>query len=320
MIGFVFRRFLQAIIVVIGVMLIVFILIHLIPGGPSGIARAYLGTRATRAQIRQFVHQNHFDESTLVQLGQYLQNLVWHHDLGYSYKLNQGVTTVITERLPKTLVLVGVGTIVALVVAVPLGIFQVVRRNKPSDYILTGLSFVFYAMPVFLLGALLILYFSFDLHWFPAEAPQGSTLGSILSQPRGLVLPVFTIAALTIASFSRYMRSSMMETLTEDYVRTAKAKGAGPRRVLYLHALRNAVIPIITLLGLSIPAIVGGAIITEALFNYPGMGLLTYQAITNLDIPLLLGTTFVATLATIVGSLLADILYAVVDPRIRYAR
>jgi len=194
-IGFVFRRFLQAIIVVIGVMLIVFILIHLIPGGANGIARAYLGNRATRAQIRQFIHQNHYDESIVVQLTHYLQNLVWHHDLGYSYKLNQGVTTVITERLPKTLILVGIGTVVALIVAVPLGIFQVVRRNKPSDYILTGLSFVFYAMPVFLLGALLILYFSFDLHWFPAEAPQGDTVGSILAQPRGLVLPVVTIAA-----------------------------------------------------------------------------------------------------------------------------
>jgi peptide/nickel transport system permease protein len=197
---------------------------------------------------------------------------------------------------------------------------QVVRSNKPIDYVLTTLSFVFYAMPVFLLGALLILYFSFDLHWFSSEAPQGSTVGAILSQPRGLVLPVFTIAALTIASFSRYMRSSMMETLTEDYVRTARAKGAGPRRVLYVHALRNAVIPIITLLGLSIPAIVGGAIITESLFNYPGMGLLAYQAITNTDIPLLLGTTFFATLATIAGSLIADILYAAVDPRIRYAK
>jgi len=123
-----------------------------------------------------------------------------------------------------------------------------------------------------------------------------------------------------VASFSRYMRSSMMEAMTEDYVRTARAKGAGPRRVLYYHALRNAIIPIITLLGLSIPAIVSGAVITENVFNYPGMGRLALLAALNTDIPLLLGIAFVATLATIVGSLLADILYAVADPRIRYAR
>jgi peptide/nickel transport system permease protein len=317
MIGFIFRRFLQAIVVVLGVMLIVFLLAHIIPGGA---ARAALGPRATKLQINQFNRLNNYDKSLIDQFWLYVKGLLTSFNLGYSYHWNQGVTQVIIQRLPKTLVLVGLGTLLAVVIAVPLGILQVVRRNKPIDYALTSLSFIFYAMPVFLLAALLILYLSFDLHWFPAEAPQGSTVGAILSQPRALVLPVFTLAALTIASFSRYMRSSMMETLTEDYVRTARAKGAGPRRVLYVHALRNAVIPIITLLGLSIPAIVGGALVTEAVFNYPGMGLLAYQAITNTDIPLLLGTTFFATLATIAGSLLADILYAAVDPRIRYAK
>ena len=175
-------------------------------------------------------------------------------------------------------------------------------------------------MPSFLLGTLLILYFAIDIHIFSVEAPQGQSIGSILADPRGLVLPEFTLAAITIASFSRYMRSSMMEAMTEDYVRTARAKGAGPRRVLLRHALRNAIIPIVTLLGLSIPAIVSGAVITETVFNFPGMGLLTYQAATTTDVPLLLGTALVATLATVVGSLLADILYAIVDPRIRYAR
>ena len=132
------------------------------------------------------------------------------------------------------------------------------------------------------------------------------------------MLPVITLSAITIAAFSRYMRSSMMEAMTQDYIRTARAKGAATSRVLFRHALRNALIPIITLLGLTLPAIVGGAVITETVFNYPGMGLLTYNAITNTDVPLLLGTTFVAALATVVGSLIADILYAVADPRVRY--
>ena len=131
------------------------------------------------------------------------------------------------------------------------------------------------------------------------------------------MLPVFSLAALTIAAFSRYMRSSVLDTLTEDYVRTAKAKGASPRRVLYGHALRNALIPILTLIGLTLPAIVGGAMITEDVFNYPGMGLLTVQSAVNDDIPLVLGTTLVATVATVIGSLIADLLYAAADPRIR---
>jgi peptide/nickel transport system permease protein len=316
MIGFIIRRVLQAVVVVIAVMLLIFLLAHVIPGGT---ARAFLGPRATKAQIAQFNRVNHYNRPILDQFYLYLDNLVVHRYLGFSYHYNQSVTAVIQERLPKTLVLVGISTVLALIVAVPLGILQVVRRNKPVDYVLTGASFVFYAMPTFLLGTLLILYLGVDLHWLSVEAPQGQTVGSILTDPRALVLPEITLAAVTIASFSRYMRSSMMEAMTEDYVRTARAKGATTTRVLFRHALRNAIIPIITLLGLSIPTIVSGAVVTETVFNYPGMGLLTYQAVTNTDIPMLLGTAFVATLATVVGSLIADILYAVTDPRIRYA-
>jgi peptide/nickel transport system permease protein len=316
MIGFMVRRVVQALVVIVLVMLLVFLLSHIIPGGA---ARAALGPRATRQQIAQFNHANNYDRPILIQFFLYMKNLVWHQYLGYSYHSNQGVTSLIQERLPKTLVLVGISTVLALIVAIPLGILQVVRRNKPVDYVLTGVSFVFYAMPSFLLGTLLILFFAIDVHLFSVEAPQGATVGAILGDPRSLVLPEITLAAITIASFSRYMRSSMMEAMTEDYVRTARAKGAGPRRVLFVHALRNALIPIVTLLGLSIPAIVSGAVITEYVFNYPGMGLLTVQAAENTDVPLLLGTAFVATLATVVGSFLADVMYAVVDPRIRYA-
>ena len=161
---------------------------------------------------------------------------------------------------------------------------------------LTGLSFIFYAMPSFLLGTLLILYFAIDIKWFPVGSSRARPWANILGDPRGLVLPEITLAAITIASFSRYMRSSMMEAMTEDYVRTARAKGAGPRRVLYVHALRNAIIPIVTLLGLSIPAIVSGAVITETVFNYPGDGAPDHQAAINTDIPLLLGTALVATI------------------------
>jgi peptide/nickel transport system permease protein len=316
MIGFLVRRFIQAVIVVFGVLIIVFALTHWVPGGE---AHAVLGTKATAAQIHNFNVLNGFTLPLWDQFYQYILRL-GHFNFGYSYSYNQSVSSLISDKLPKTLVLVGISTLLALVVSIPLGILQVVRRNKPVDYVLTGLTFVFYAMPAFLLGTLLILYFSIDLKWFPVGFAQSQTVTNILSDPRALVLPELTLAALTIAAFSRYMRSSMMEAMTEDYVRTARAKGAGPRRVLYGHALRNALIPILTLLGLSIPAIVSGAVITESVFNYPGMGFLTVEAAYKTDIPVLLGTTLVATIATVVGSLLADVLYAVADPRIRYAR
>ena len=182
-------------------------------------------------------------------------------------------------------------------VAIPLGVYQVVRRNKPEDYIITGVTFILYAMPAFFLGTLLILWFGIYIKIFPTEAPQSTSVVGILADPRALVLPVLTLSAITIASFSRYMRSSMMETMTEDFVRTARAKGAGPQRVLYVHALRNAIIPIVTLLGLSLGTIVSGAVITESVFNYPGMGLLAVNSAFREDLPTLLGVTFVVTIA-----------------------
>lgn len=316
MTGYLIRRIAQAIVVVFGVILLTFLLTKFIPGGA---ARAALGQKATPARIEAYNQEHGYDLPIYQQFWNYSWGIVRHLDLGYSDKLNQSVRSVIASRLPKTLVLVGLSTIFALIVAIPLGVLQVIRRNKPIDYALTGASFVGYAMPAFLLGQLLILWLAIDVHVFEFEAPQSDSVTGILADPRGWILPVFTLAALTIASFSRYMRSSMMEALTEDYVRTARAKGASPSRVLYRHALRNALIPIITLLGLTLPAIVGGAIITETVFNWPGMGLLTTNAATQNDVPVLLGTTFVAAVATVVGNLIADVLYAVADPRVRYA-
>jgi len=312
--GFLFRRAIQAVIVIFGVVLIVFLLSQLIPGGEC---KAVLGPKATATNCVHFNRLNGFNLPFWDQFYHYIVGLI-HGNLGYSYKFNQGVTAVIKERLPKTLVLVGTATAVALIIAIPLGIFQVVRRNRPSDYVATGLSFIFYAMPAFLLGTLLIIWFAFDLQWFPVSPPSDASAWAVFTDPRAFVLPVVTLSALTIAAFSRYMRSSMMDALTEDYVRTARAKGASNQRVLYGHALRNALIPILTLLGLTLPAIVSGAVITEDVFNYPGMGQLTVYAASNSDIPLVLGTTLVATVATVIGSLLADILYAVADPRIRF--
>ena len=301
----------------VGVTLVTFVLSHVIPGGA---ARGALGARATPGQIASFNQINGCDLPLWDQLYRYLEGLVLHFDLGYSYKSNEPVKDLIFSRLPKTLVLLGLSTTLALIVAIPLGILQVVRRNTIVDYLLTAMSFLLYAMPDFLIGLLLILYLAVDVHLFSIAAPNASTVAGILADPRALVLPVLTLASTTVAAFSRYMRSSMMDVLTQDYIRTARAKGASKGRVLYRHALRNGLISIVTLLGLSIPAIVSGAVVDETVFNYPGMGLLTYNAALNNDVPLLLGTTFVAAISVIVGSLVADVLYAVVDPRIRYAK
>jgi peptide/nickel transport system permease protein len=313
MIGFLFRRTIQAIIVILGVVLIVFLLGKLIPGGE---AAAALGPRRTPTAVAHFNRVNGLDLPLYDQFWRYIWGL-FHLNLGYSFKANEGVKELISQRLPKTLTLVGVSTLVALVIAVPLGVLQVVKRYSVIDYSLTAGSFLFYAMPPFLLGFLLILYFNFDFHLFPVSPPINSTASTIFTDPRAFVLPVITLSAITIASFSRYMRSSMMDALTQDYVRTARAKGASNNRVLYGHALRNALIPILTLIGLSLPAIASGALITETVFNYPGMGLLTVTAASNDDIPTILGSTLVITIFTVAGSLLADVLYAIADPRIR---
>jgi len=312
--GFIVRRFLQAVLVVLGVMALMFLFAHLVPGGE---ARAVLGPRASELSIKRFERENGLNLPLWDQFLRYIANLA-RMRLGRAVTYNQSVASLISLRLPRTLILVGLATALALIVAIPLGIFQVVRRNKPEDYVITGLAFIGYSTPAFGIGILLILFFAIDSHIFGVEGPQGGGTLIALQQPREMVLPVITLSVLTIAGFSRYMRSSMMETMTEDFIRTARAKGVQPRRVLYVHALRNALIPIVTLLGLTLPTIVSGAVITESVFNYPGMGLLAVDAAFRVDVPTLLGVTFVITLATVAGNLLADVLYAVVDPRIRY--
>jgi peptide/nickel transport system permease protein len=252
-----------------------------------------------------------------VQYVKWLGQLV-HGNLGFSAKLNQSVTSLLAQDLPKTLILVSLGTVVSLLFGIPLGLYQAVKRYTVGDYVLTGVSFLGYATPTFFVGLLLIEWFAINIPLFPPFAPQGTTVAQILSQPRALVLPVAAYSFVLYALWSRYMRSSVMDNLVQDYVRTARAKGASERRVLWGHIFRNSLISIVTLLGLSLPTLVAGAIFIEVVFNYPGMGLAFYNAALNVDYQVLLGFTLVATLATVVGNILADVGYAVLDPRVRY--
>jgi peptide/nickel transport system permease protein len=241
-----------------------------------------------------------------------------HGNLGFSYIQNASVSLLFTQRFPKSILLVGLATLVAIVVAIPLGIVQGYRRNTVDDYALTGASFVLYSFPTFWLGIILIEIFAITLHILPPFAPQGTNVGQILSDWKALILPVTTLALVSIASYSRYMRSSIIDSLAQDYIRTAKAKGVSQRAILLRHALRNSLIPMATLIGLSIPGLLSGAVITESVFNYPGVGLLFIQSADSEDFSVLLGLTLVAAIGVIVGNLVADIGYAVLDPRIRY--
>ncbi|MBP0457326.1 ABC transporter permease [Streptomyces montanisoli] len=313
MTGFLVKRLLQALVVLFLVTIIVFLLLHALPGGP---ARAILGPKGTPQQIAHFNEVQGYNNPLPVQYWDYLVRL-FHGNLGESYKLNESVSSLLGQRLPKTLILTVLATIVAVAVAVPLGLLQAVRRGKPADYLLTAGAFLAYATPVFFLGLILIIVFSQAIPIFPAEAPQGTSIGSIFSGFSGMILPIATMALGIIAMFSRYMRSATLDNLTEEYVRTAMAKGQSSRRILAKHVLRNALIPLVTLLGLYLPTLFSGALVVESMFNYPGMGLLFWNAAQGSDFPVLLGVTLVVGVATVVGSLVTDIVYAVLDPRIR---
>jgi peptide/nickel transport system permease protein len=315
MIGYLIRRLVQTLVVLFFVTVITLFLVHLFPGGPI---KAMLGPRATVAQVAYYNRLYGFDQPFYLQYVKWIGQLL-HGNLGFSSKLNQSVASLIAQDLPKTMVLVALGTIVSLVFGIPLGMYQAVKRYTVGDYALTGISFLGYATPTFFVGLLLVEWFSVDTHLFPPFAPQSSSVLGVLEQPRALVLPVAAYAFVLYALWSRYMRSSVMDNLVQDYVRTARAKGASERRVLWGHVFRNSLISIVTLLGLSLPTLVAGAIFIEVVFNYPGMGLAFYNAAENVDYQVLLGFTILATVATILGNLLADISYAMLDPRVRYS-
>jgi peptide/nickel transport system permease protein len=308
-------RLIHAVIVVIGVTIIVFLLLHHLPGGP---ARAIIGNKATPTAIAAFNKEYGLDKPLPVQYLSYVGQLL-HGNLGYSYKLNISVDSLLAVDLPKTLFLVGISFLIAVIIAVPIGIAQAVRRNRMLDHGLTGVSFFLYSMPSFWLALLLIDILSVRFRIFPAQAPQGTTLGEVLTDPLALVLPVLTLVLINFALFGRYMRASAVESLAQDYIKVARAKGMPEHKVLWGHVLRNSLLPIVTLLGLSLPWLFTAGLVIEQIFNYPGTGLLFYTSAQSQDYPVELGITIMIAVTTVVGNLLADVTYAVLDPRIRYS-
>jgi peptide/nickel transport system permease protein len=312
-IAYLIRRFLQGVVVLFAVTIITFILEKLVPGNP---AIDLLGAKANAVQIAQIDHLLGLDRPLYVQYWKWLDGLL-HGNLGFSYKREQTVNSLLVVAAPKTLVLVGYSTIIAVIIAIPMGILQAVKRNSWFDYGATTISFVLYATPVFFLGLVCLLIFSDDLNWFAPQAPSSDGIVPYLTDWNEMFLPVMTLALPSVASYSRYVRSSVLDQITQDYVRTAVAKGAKQGRVLYRHVLRNALMPMITLLGYALPALFSGALITEVVFNMPGLGLLYINSAEQADYATMLGLTVLITIATIAGSLIADIGYAMVDPRVR---
>ncbi len=318
MTAYIVRRLFIALVVVLGISLLTFAMLHIIGGSPGTIV---LGTKANKATVAAWNKEHGFDNPFFVQYGSYLWQLL-HGNLGQSYKLNQSVDSLFIAFAPRSALLSGSSLVIALLIAIPMGIFQALKRNSLADNVLAGGAFVGYAMPVFLTGLLLIQFFALGqpFSWFPAVDNTTETgMAYVLSHPNQLVLPVAALTVTTVALFSRYMRSSALDVLAQDYIKVARAKGLSDRLVMVRHLLRNACLPIITLIGLLIPALLAGNLIVESLFNFPGLGYMFYQALGNEDYQILLAYTLFGALLTVIGNLIADVALTVADPRIRLA-
>lgn len=315
MTGYVIRRAGTSVVVVIGISIFTFLLLHAIYPSP---ARVVLGPKASLAAISAWNRQNGFAGSVLTQYLHYV-NGVLHGNLGFSFKQNQSVVALFSERWARSAYLSGASLVLALVIAIPLGIYQAVKRNSIGDNVATSLAFTAYAMPDFLLYLIAIQVFAISFRVLGYQASQSTSVFTVIGDWRDMTLPIVCLALLVVASFSRYMRSSALDTLAQDFIKAARAKGLPERLVLYRHLLRNACLPMVTLVGLSIPALLAGNLIAETVFNFNGLGLLFYNSLQNEDYPVLLAYTLVGAVLTVAGNLLADIALTVADPRIRLA-
>jgi ABC-type dipeptide/oligopeptide/nickel transport system permease component len=286
------------------VLTLVFLLIHIVPGDP---VEQMLGEGAAPGQAQQLRHSLGLDQPILTQYGHYLSQIA-HGDLGHSLKFQAPVRRIIFERYPATLQLAFLALFVCAAIAIPAGVLAAYRRGHASDRAISVLTLLGLALPNFALGPLLITPFSIKLGWLPV-----SGRGTLLNY----ILPAATLGAALAAILTRMVRGAMLEELSSDYVRTARAKGLSTFAVLTRHALRNALIPIITILGLQFGTLLAGTIVTETIFSWPGIGRLTVQAISSRDYPLLQGCILVIALSYVLVNLLTDFLYAVIDPRVR---
>ena len=311
------RRAATSLVILIGLSLLIFWMLRVIGGSPG---RAVLGLRASIASVNAWDHSHGYDRPFFAQYWTYIVQVL-HGNLGESYKLNESVNTVLAQHAPISAYLSGLGLLFAIMIAFPVGIYQAVKRNTVGDNLITTAAFVTYSMPVFLLGLLLIQIFAISFPIFPvgadAAVSQNSSLWGAITDPRAMVLPVATLVMISVANYSRFMRSSALDVLAQDYIKAARAKGLPERLVLMRHLVRNASLPMVTLIGLSIPFLLSGNLIVEQVFNYQGLGLLFYNSLGNVDYNVLLAYTLVGAFLTVAGNFVADIALTIADPRIR---
>ncbi|HUW22667.1 MAG TPA: ABC transporter permease [bacterium] len=322
MLEYIVRRLLFMIPLLLGITIITFVVVHLSPGGPADMLTGLSPKVSAEAKAR--LHSLYgLDKPLHVQYWLWLSRLV-RFDFGKSFKDGRLVIIKILERLPATLLLNVLSLLLIFFIALPIGVISAVRQDSFFDKGMTVFVFLGFSVPAFWLALLLMVLFGVVLGWLPISGmhsvnfPYFSFWGKLWDIIKHLILPVFVSAFGGLAYLSRYSRTSMLEVLRQDYIRTARAKGLSEKKVIYRHALRNALIPIVTLLGLSLPALIGGGFIFETIFAWPGMGRLGYQAIMARDYPVIMGVGVIAALLTLLGNLIADITYAFIDPRIRY--
>ena len=303
---YVLRRLLTLVPMLFGVSIAVFLVVHLIPGDPAQMAA---GPDASAADVAQIRSNYGLEKPLVTQYVLYLRNLV-QGDLGDSFRTLAPVTEGIARTFPATLELTTAGMAIAMLLGVPLGVYSALHPRGAADRVVTSIAVLGISTPGFFLGLVLMFVFALQLGWFPPTGRAGLV---------HLVLPSITLGLPYVATFSRLTRSSMLDVLSEDYIRTARAKGLSWRKVTYRHALRNAAIPIVTVLGLDFGRLLGGAVIVESVFAWPGMGRYMVDAIMARDIYVVQGTILVFAAAVVVINLLVDLLYGILDPRIAYA-
>jgi len=316
---YILRRLIQAIPILIGISVIAFLIVHFAPGSPVDKFRS---GRVNPALLEQLMVLYGLDKPLPEQFASWF-TAFWQFPFredawGYSFRDGRPVTSVIFERIPNTLQLMGSALLVTTIISIPLGVLAAVKQYSLADKVISLLATIGYAMPSFWLGLMLLFIFGVTLKLFPLYGRHTLGEDDLPDLLWHMVLPVTSLAIQQVAGWSRYMRSSMLEVLHQDYMRTAKAKGLASSRVIFKHGLRNALIPIITLLGLTIPSLLAGAAITETIFSWPGLGFLAVQAVVGYDYPVVLAVVMIGGAMVILGNLLADVLYGLVDPRIKY--
>ena len=298
------RRLLQALLILLGVAVITFVLLYAMPADP---ARMLAGRSATTQTVANIRHELGLDQPLVMQFWHYISGLV-QGDLGRSYAQKTEVGTLIWARLPATLVLMAAGIFIEVLLGTLLGITAAVKRGSVIDNLVMMTSFVGVSAPQFVVALMLLYVFAITLGWFPM-----SGYGTFAH----VVLPATTLGVLGAGWYARMARSAMIDVLNQDYVRTARAKGLSSARVLLRHALPNALLPIIAMIGIDIGQFMGGVVVVEAVFGWPGIGQLAWQAIQQVDIPIIMGVTLVSAFAIVVGNLIADLTAPLIDPRIR---